>query len=1199
MADSDGAGWLARLTSARSRRWLKRGLIALVASWLVSWLALPPIVRHVLTTQVAAALHRPVEVESVGFTPWRLALRFDGLRIGRRDAEGDLLRIAHGDINLSSTSVLRRALVLDSLTLEQPALLVHRDAEGRLDIADLLRSDDATPPDPAHPSSEPFRYLLANIRVHGGRVDFVDDSVGVSHKLEQIDIGLPFLANLASAAQIEVEPLLAFRIDGQPQRFEGHTLPFDPSHASHLELHFNQLALTPYLAYAAAAMPVKVKDALLSGALDLEFAAAPALKVALKGTLVLDRVDVSDREDRALLKLGHGEVAILDLQPIAGQAHLARLQADGLEYDVWPSGKAGPARADDKAGESAFALTIDTLRLADGALRLHADPQERGTVEIGKLRLDAGGVSTTGTTPATVALGAALAGGTVAARGTLGLATKQVRVDADLAGIDLATLAPLLPFDPAVMTVAGTVGGKGKLGVDYGDAFNLELGGFDVELAGLALNADRKTPLAIDRIAAHIDGLDLAKATTTLATLDIGKLTWISTREKEGDYDIERLLARALPKPDPKAPKGPDWAAQVGRLVLSESALHLTDLTSPKPIKLDVEPFEVTLEHAGTDPAQEIGFAIGGGFNKKGRFSFAGTLLPKDLTGDIRIDSDGLDLSAFEPYVTTSLNARILSALLTAKGRLQLRNGAQGRRVNFSGDATLARVRLLDKLSDDDFMHWAALSASRIEVDLPKEKPPKVDIGAVSLSGFYARMIVTADGKLNLNDVLRGEDQAATSLTRVDGVTPGEAPAPHLEDKPKEKPAAAAPPTPSAPPAELRFGQIILQGGRINYTDLFIKPNFTANLTDIGGKVGAFGSVDPTPAEINLAGKLDTTAPITISGKLNPVAPRAFIDLQAKAEGVELTHLTAYATKYAGYPIEKGLLNVDLHYRLNDGKLSADNHLFIDQLTFGDHVDSETATKLPVTLAVALLKNTRGEIDVNIPVSGSLDDPQFSLGRVVFKAFMNVIVSAATSPFRLLGSLFAGGEELSFVEFEPGRAVLLPTAKQRLEALTKALSERPGLKLDISGRVDPETDTPGLRESLLQERVEAARRKDTAGKGADPEHPDEAPPPLDPSSEDYAKYLEVVYKAAEFPKPKNALGFTKGLPPDEMAKLLLANISISEADLEGLADRRAEAVREVLSATISPSRLFIEPSKSGREGIKDEGKASRVDLGLK
>lgn len=1199
MAGSDGAGWISRLSSARSRRWLKRGLIGLVGLWLVTWLAVPPIVKHVLATQVAAALHRPVSVDAVGFTPWRLALRFDGLRIGRRAADGDLLRIAHGEINLSSTSLPRRALVLDSLTLEQPALLLHRDAAGQLDIADLLQGDEAAPATPATAAAEPFHYLLANVRVHDGRIDVVDDSVGVSHRLEQVEIGLPFLANLASAAQIEVEPLLAFRIDGQPQRFEGHTLPFDPSHASHLELHFNQLALTPYLAYAAGALPVKVKEALLSGALDLEFAAAPVLKLGLKGMLVLDRVDLSDREDRALLTLDHGEIAILDLQPIAGQGHLARVQAEGLKVDLWPAPPVAPQAAAAPEAKAPFALTIDSLRLADGALQLHADPVERGSVEIGTLRLEASHLATTGTAPANVELHAAVAGGTIAAKGTLGLATKQVRVDAELAGIDLARLAPLLPFDPAVMTIGGSLGGKGKLGVDYGEAFDLDLGDFDIDLGHLALEADKKTPLAIDRIAAHIDALDLAKATAALATLEVGKLVWTSTREKEGDYDIERLLARALPKPDPKAPKGPDWSVQVGKLGLTESALHLTDLTSPKPIKLDVEPFELTLEHAGTDPAQQLGFAIGGGFNRKGRFSFAGTLLPKDVTGDIRIDTDGLDLSAFEPYVTTSLNARILSALLTAKGRLQLRNDAQGRRVNFSGDATLARVRLLDKLSDDDFVHWAALSASRIEVDLPKAKPPRIDIGAIALSGFYARMIVTADGKLNLTDVLRSEDQAATSLTRVEGVTPGEAPAPNLSAKPKDKPVASTSTAPATPPPELRFGQVILQGGRINYTDLFIKPNFTANLTDIGGKVGAFGSVDPTPAEINLAGKLDTTAPITISGKLNPVAPRAFIDLSAKAEGVELTHLTAYATKYAGYPIDKGLLNVDLHYRLNDGKLSADNHLFIDQLTFGDHVDSETATKLPVTLAVALLKNARGEIDVNIPVSGSLDDPQFSLGGVVFKAFMNVIISAATSPFRLLGSLFGSDEELSFVEFDPGRSALTPTATQRLESLGKALTDRPGLKLDISGRVDPETDTPGLREVRLAERIEAARRKDTAGKGGDADHPDEAQAPLDPSSEDYAKYLEVVYKSADFPKPKNALGFTKGLPPDEMTKLLLANISITDADLEALADRRAEAVREALSATISPSRLFIEPSKSGREDLKDEGKASRVDLGLK
>jgi hypothetical protein len=282
-------------------------------------------------------------------------------------------------------------------------------------------------------------------------------------------------------------------------------------------------------------------------------------------------------------------------------------------------------------------------------------------------------------------------------------------------------------------------------------------------------------------------------------------------------------------------------------------------------------------------------------------------------------------------------------------------------------------------------------------------------------------VIVNANGRLNLQDIVRQQEEAPTSLTR-----------------------AAPTPAPAAPEAsaagsgrglEILIGHVTLQGGRVNYTDNFIKPNFSADVTEIGGNVGAFGTGSTEPAELSLAGKFDETAPLAIEGRINPIAPEKFVDIKAKADGIELTHLTPYSSKYAGYPIDKGILNLDVEYHLEEGKLTADNHIFIDQLTFGDKVESPDATTLPVTLAMALLKNGRGEIDVHIPVSGSLDDPQFSLGGVIAKAIMSAIVGIIASPFKLLAAAFGGGSdhggELSYVEFAPGSATVTPEMEQR------------------------------------------------------------------------------------------------------------------------------------------------------------------------
>src|SRR5262249_35522737 len=348
--------------------------------------------------------------------------------------------------------------------------------------------------------------------------------------------------------------------------------------------------------------------------------------------------------------------------------------------------------------------------------------------------------------------------------------------------------------------------------------------------------------------------------------------------------------------------------------------------------------------------------------------------------------------------------------------------------------------------------------------------------------------------------------------------------------------------------------------------------------------------------------QVNGSTPLNISGSVNPLTPLAYVDLKAKAQGIELTGLSAYSSKYTGYPITKGSLNVDVHYLLNQGTLTANNHLFIDQLTFGDRVENSSAKNLPVRFAVAVLKNSRGEIDLNIPVSGSLSDPQFSIGSVVWHAFFNVITKAITSPFTLLapavGGMAGGGggtgagttQDLSYVAFDPGLATLTASAKSGLTTLGNALRDRPGLHLSICGRVDPDRDLEGLREAWVADQIRAQKLRDIDGE-ADQQS-------VEVTKADYDKYLADAYAKAKIPKPRNFVGLAKDLPPDEMKKLMLENAPVSKDDLPKLADGRANVVRQYLAATVPAGRLSVVAPKLNADGIKD-GPTTRADLSLR
>jgi hypothetical protein len=312
---------------------------------------------------------------------------------------------------------------------------------------------------------------------------------------------------------------------------------------------------------------------------------------------------------------------------------------------------------------------------------------------------------------------------------------------------------------------------------------------------------------------------------------------------------------------------------------------------------------------------------------------------------------------------------------------------------------------------------------------------------------------------------------------------------------------------------------------------------------------------------------------------------------------MELSPTTPYAAKYVGYAIQKGKLSFDLKYLIVKKKLESQNYIFLNQLTLGDKVENPQATKWPVKLAIALLKDRKGEIKLDIPVTGSLDDPKFSVWGIIIKILINLISKAATSPFSLLGAVFGGGEELSFVEFDFGSTTITEPNVKKLDTIVKALHDRPSLKMDIEGHVDMEKDRDGFKQYLVNRKAKAQKLKEMVKKGQPVVPVDDIK--IEPP--EYEKYLKMAYKEEKFPKPKNVIGMAKDLPAPEMEKLMLTYIEVKEGDLRTLASQRAMKVKDAIlkSGQVEPERVFLLEPKSLSPEKKEKVKDSRVDFKLK
>lgn len=693
-----------------------------------------------------------------------------------------------------------------------------------------------------------------------------------------------------------------------------------------------------------------------------------------------------------------------------------------------------------------------------------------------------------------------------------------------------------------------------------------------IEIPEVSYQVDLGERFRVERMQVKGVRVDLAAHRVDIAEVANGGASVRLLRNAEGAIEwVSSPILKTIRATDAKVEDTRPWVGKLARLEVDGLDFRFEDLsTAPKAVQ-ELSGLRLLGENLGNEKGSKGRIELAGKINKRGSLKVDGSvqLLPLDLA--LRVETQAIPLLPLQPYFSGQVDVTLNAGQFSNKGELSLGLDEGGLKAAYRGSATVGNLQAVDKANKADFLRWKSLYFGAIDFRLA---PLSIGIGEIALSDFFARLVLSEQGRLNLQDIVRG--------AKPDTEQPVESAPPPVATAVATQEAAAA-------PVPIRIAKVTLQNGSVNFTDYFVKPNYTVNVSRLGGRVTGLSSVDGTVADLDLRGSYAKTAPVQILGKLNPLAAQSFLDIKATVNGIDLTGFSPYSGKYAGYAIEKGKLSLDVAYKLENKQLTADNKVFIDQFTFGEPVDSPDATKLPVNLAISLLKNNRGEIDINLPISGSLDDPQFSVGGLIVRVVVNLFVKAVTSPFALLGSMFGGGEELSKLDFAPGRARISEAQAKTLETLAKALGERQALKLEISGLADPEVDREGLKRVAMERLVREERRKAMSGNG-------EAEKRGELSDEEYRTYLTRVYKAGKFPKPRNMIGLQKDLPVEDMEKLILANTAVTDDDVRSLARRRAENVQVWLieQGKVAPERLFLVPPKAG-----DTAPGARVDFSLR
>jgi Domain of Unknown Function (DUF748) len=788
-------------------------------------------------------------------------------------------------------------------------------------------------------------------------------------------------------------------------------------------------------------------------------------------------------------------------------------------------------------------------------------------------------------------------------------------------GLQVHTLWEYLEDRLAFQVNSGTVDANATYQFSFKDQVELQADVSKVSLTDLIVRPKGSDDdwVSVPELLVSGTHVDLAKraAHTDAVTLRGVKLqTWM---EPDGSFNLMKLAgtpAMAGPTsgaapPTPAAPEsaapatadsGPPWSFELKEFALRDASISAEDRSTKPAVKVMLAPLSLKVEGVSLDLAKPLTLAFDTKINGSGAVSVTGEVTPRPLSANVALKLSGIELATVQPYVAQYTSMTLQGGALS--GDATLRYGAAKPVIQFAGNLSVAKLHTTDNALRQDFINWDRLDVQGLKY---QHDPDRLDIDQVLAVKAYARVIVEPDTSINVKRIL-----AAPGATVIAPTAPGAAPvaatappappAPaSVKSRAKNSKAAAAPASApaAAPGMPMSIKKIVIQGSEANFADLSVKPNFATGIQKLEGSVTGLSSQPKSKAHVDLHGSVDEFAPVSIVGDVNVLSAVLYTDLTMSFHNIELSTFNPYSGKFAGYNISKGKLSTDLHYRVDGRKLDAQHHIVVDQLEFGDKTESKDAVSLPIKLAVALMKNRDGVIDLNLPVSGSLDDPKFKLGPIIWKVFVNILEKAVTAPFALLGSLFGGGPDLQFIDFQPGTADLDPAAVQKAQTIVKALNERPQIKIEVPIAAVKELDAPLLVDAQLQAHIQAlqaaggVKKKSAAVPFAQ----------LEPTAQ--VEVLEKLYAkdVGGDPKYPDSIAAIRSKPEIAAAKIdflthaVRDHITVGEAELTALAQHRAMNLQQaLLSGTqIDAERVFL----VANDKAKNEAGRVRLEMSLR
>ena len=1260
----------------RARKWLVRGGVAFVCYLLAGFFLLPPILKWQMKKQLPEITKRQVAVRQVKFNPLNFSLAVRGLALNEPDGK-PFVSWEEFYVNFQASSLFRWTWTFAEIRLVDPfgEIILHKD--GRLNFANMAAtSTNAAPKD--EPARIP-RVRIARLEVTNGFVAFEDQTRRSVFRTEYRPINLhltrfatrlnadsPYSFHASSDAgrsitwsgDLTIQPLRSsgdLEITGvKLGRYQPYLEEFT---RAHLTNGLADLQFTYHLAAGANSFDLVITNgaAQFTEVQVIDPATGETVS-ALRG-LEVSRADFNLRERSVHLgEIKASEATVLTRLGKDGRLNLLDLMTPRAVID--PVTNTSPVVVDAPA-PAPWTVAVDDFTIERTAVSFE-DLARRTPfkTELKPIEVNVKQFTTKADSDASYSFHiASEAAETLEGAGTVSVNPVRSTGEIKIGAVDVKKYWPYMEGFFRGRIISGQI--EARAPYLFALTTNQVMGGVTnlaLRLSNLEVQMP-ESPETVTRIAEiAFEGVDASleerRARVALFKGTGGSL--LLRRQKDGALNLLGLLAASrtnapsAPRRDGEVPISTNrpattealalggWTLNLDELQLNDYALKIEDLVPDKAATFVLDQLALNMKGASTVTNTPIHVSASVRVNEAGTVALQGVTKIAPLFAEFDVAVTNLDLRAAQPYLDPVVALNVTSGKLATMGKLRFQtNDASAPRLTFTGGLGVTDLATTDQVLTKEFVRWDDLAVSGIEAAIA---PNRLKIGEVRLVQPKVGLIVRADKQSNLSLILK-KAPASTNITAVGAPGAGTA---------STSSTASTASTASNAPASFPFAidTVRLERASFAFTDESVQPPVALGIEELNGTIQELSSTKSSPAIVDLHGRVDAQSPFAATGRVNPFPGAMFVELTITNANTQLTPLTGYVEKYGGYPLVKGRLNTSLRYSLEKQVLKAENKIQVDQLTLGARNNSPDATQLPVKLGVALLKDNNGRIDLDVPVSGKLDDPEFKLGAVIWKVVGNIIVKAAASPFKLLGSLVGvGGEELSFVEFTPGTTNVIEGELDKLGKLTAALGKRPALNLEIEGAVHPVADRRALSRLKLREQLDARSREERATKNQTTGSVDTVQ--VEPAErdrllrtafiEEFGTNISAIIQTnlarliatnqvadAPAPKPKGSLlqrawglvsGPFQGGPkaerqlskadrealgmatPELMEELLAEKVTVTDEELRQLMTARARRVMDSLAqdGQVSGDRLLLSEPKPLSPTYKG---GSRVSLSL-